>query len=245
MPSSIGQSVGLFLLVFPSFVFAYTFDGFFKALTAHLLGDTTPKNEGFLSLNPIRHVNLDVAAMLIGGMLLASAIFGNSPLSSMIYLIIIMSNLRHRNYVPINEHNFKDPVGGEVLTLLAGPAGSLLYAFLCMICMRLPFFTVAGITAVNSFQNLLFNFLDYSTWIGIFISVFALIPFPPQAAGQAILLLIPEEYEDFIEWYSTYGMFILLGLIFIPGVEGGFFNILWSITQGIKIMMHTLVFKTF
>ena len=42
-------------ILFPVFILVFTFRGFFKALVAKLMGDDTPRQEGFLTLNPIAH----------------------------------------------------------------------------------------------------------------------------------------------------------------------------------------------
>jgi hypothetical protein len=248
MPGSLNDGIFAFLYIFPGFVLACTFYNFFSALTAHFFGDRTPKNEGFLTLNPSVHVDILGSALFWGAIILTNTLFKSSILSGIVFLIVIFSGLRRTIDVPINPDNFKDPILGEALSLLAGPIGAMFFSFCAMLLMRLgegSFFTVEGITTLGSLQNHVWQFLDFGSTIGIFLGVLSLIPLPPQPAGRIILLLIPEEHEDFIEWYSSYGLFILLGLLIIPGVAEGFSNFLLLITGGIKTMFHILVFRTF
>ena len=76
---------------------------------AYKLGDNTAKNEGRLTLNPIKHIDI------MG--LLAMIIFkfgGAKP-------------------VPVNMNNFKNPKSGMAITALAGPVSNLLLAALVLL----------------------------------------------------------------------------------------------------------------
>lgn len=232
----------LFLLIFPNFIMALTFSGFFTALAAHIQGDTTPKHEGYLTLNPMKHVDVGGSALFVGIMLLANVLLGNSPLTSIVFIMLIMGNIRRQVVVPINEENFTNPIKGQVITLLADPVGSIFYSFLAMTLMRFLPFDTSLLLSTTHWQGFAWQFLDNAATIGIYLGVLDLIPLPPQASGRIIQLLIPEDQEEINEWYSSYGIIVLLGLLLIPGVSDIFFKALVAMAFGIKIIFHKILF---
>ncbi|MBP1559682.1 MAG: site-2 protease family protein [Oscillospiraceae bacterium] len=89
------------------------------ALTAHWLGDDTAKNQGRMTLNPLKHLDLfGTIFMLVGGFGWAKA-------------------------VPINPNNFKNRKVGMALSSLAGPVSNLLLAYISMILYKV--FAYSGI----------------------------------------------------------------------------------------------------
>ena len=233
MLSVLFQSAILLLFVFPSFVMIKVFGHFFTALTAHLLGDPTPQREGFLTFNPAKHVDLGGCLLFVAVIIISNILLGPSPVTSLIWVFLLVANIRRPVIVPVNEENFKNPILGECATILADPLGSMFYSFLCLALIRfLPI----------NLPDLLWQFLDFGARLGIQFAVLDLIPLPPQAGGRIIQLLIPEDQEEFLETYSTYGMFILLGLLLIPGINDAMFGVIIKITNGIKMMFFKVLF---
>ncbi|HIZ54622.1 MAG TPA: site-2 protease family protein, partial [Firmicutes bacterium] len=79
---------------------------------AYKLGDPTAKNEGRLTLNPFKHLDL----------------FGS--------LMILLVGIGYAKPVPINPYYFKNRKYGMALTALAGPMSNLIMAYLAMIVMK-------------------------------------------------------------------------------------------------------------
>jgi len=93
------------LFTLPAILIALTIHEFSHGLTAHLLGDPTPKNQGRLTLNPIPHLDI------LGTLLLLVARFGWAK------------------PVQVNPFYFKgNRQRGMLLVALAGPASNLLVA---------------------------------------------------------------------------------------------------------------------
>lgn len=245
MNAALSESLFLFLFAFPNFIFALTAHGFCKALVAHLLGDSTPKNYGFLTLNPLKQTHTLNIALFLVAITISQMIFKESSVVALIALGLQSLGLTLFKEVPMDSSNFKKPDTHAALSLFAGPLGVLLYACILFAGMRFLPFTVEGISQLGSLQNLAFTFFNEGSTIAIFLSIFTLIPLPPQTGGQIVLLLIPEEYEEIRDWYSQYGIMIFLGLLLIPGIRGNFLRFITIIAQGIKIMIHALFFKLF
>src|SRR3989338_7309754 len=89
-------------------------------LAAHSLGDPTAKNQGRLSLNPIRHVDLWGSILI--------------PL----VLVIVKAGfiIGWAKPVPFNPANLRYQRWGPALVAAAGPASNLLIAAACAVVLR-------------------------------------------------------------------------------------------------------------
>ncbi len=79
-----------FILIMVSFMICATTKGFIKALASYIQGDITPKNDGFLSFNPLNHCDIShtapIAAILI---LISKALNESSSVSRLITVVAI------------------------------------------------------------------------------------------------------------------------------------------------------------
>lgn len=105
------NSDSLFFFI-PALIIAITIHEFSHALIADKLGDPTPRSQGRLSLNPLRHLDL------LGTLMLVLVHFGwGKP-------------------VQIDPYNLKNPRRDETLISLAGPASNLILATILSIIVR-------------------------------------------------------------------------------------------------------------
>lgn len=171
------------------------------ALTAYLLGDPTAKNEGRISLNPLKHLDL------LGTIMIFIARFGwGKP-------------------TPYNPHNLKHPKRDAALIALAGPMSNLLTAFLVAILIKylppLPVFIAQSLRSIFILSIVLFLFnllpiapLDGSKFVGL------IIPhskdhwyqqFLAQGPFILILLVVGDRLLSEIIQFSPLGIFIQAG----------------------------------
>lgn len=257
----------LFIVIAPSFVLSDTFHNFFRAITARLLGDRTPQYEGFLTLNPAVQTDILGTFLALGILTLAIELFSKGPLSflvGIVFFVVWTSPIRRWVVVPINEQNFKNPILGEVATLLAGPIGSIFYSFLLSFLMRILYMidfdassilwiqkvglsairwdalTLSQLTIVG--RLFIWEFIDYGSQISVMLALFQLVPVPPLIGGRIIQLLMPPEYEEINDFIGSYGMFIVLSLLFMPVVSPAFMTFLSKVTVGICIAIRKLAF---
>jgi Zn-dependent protease len=87
---------------------------------AYALGDTTAKDKGRLSLNPIRHID-PWGTILLPLLMVAVLGFG----------------FGYAKPVPVNPYRFKDYRQGMFLTGIAGPASNLVLAVLSGLLFRI------------------------------------------------------------------------------------------------------------
>lgn len=147
------------------------------------LGDSTARDAGRLTLNPVKHLDL----------------FGSILFPLFLYMAGSPVLFGWAKPVPINPYNLRDRKWGIVKVSLAGPAANFSVAILFGLLMRvlplpaslLPFW--AEIVGVN----LLWGF-------------FNLVPIPPLDGGQILFSLLPERFSNFKTMLYRYGPFFLL-----------------------------------
>ena len=166
---------------------------------AYRLGDTTAKQAGRLTLNPLRHVD-PVGTVLVPLLLLIA----RSP--------VIFGWAKP---VPINIRNFAKPKEGLLLTGIAGPLANLLLAVAAGALLKMRIIPFAGIH----------YFLFYLVLINIVLAVFNLIPIPPLDGSNIVIGLLPNSLARSYARLQPYGFIILCILIYF-GVLG---KVVWPL----------------
>lgn len=147
------------------------------ALAAHWLGDDTAKNQGRISLNPLKHLDL------VGTVFMLLAGFGWAK------------------PVPINANNFKNRKVGMAVSSLAGPLSNVLMSYISIIICKILTYSSYG----NSYMDALADVFWYATILNLGLAVFNLLPVPPLDGSRIFNLVLPEKlyfkvmkYENFI-----------------------------------------------
>ncbi|MBD3426122.1 MAG: site-2 protease family protein [Candidatus Omnitrophica bacterium] len=157
---------------------------------AYRLGDTTARDAGRLTLNPLAHAD-PIGTVLLPALLIISrapVVFGWAK------------------PVPVNPNNFNDPRKGMLLTSCAGPASNLILAVFFAVIFR------AGIFPPGSLPGL---FLLYGVLISLVLGIFNLIPIPPLDGGGIVAAILPREAARKYEKLDRYGFIILIGLLYL------------------------------
>ena len=180
------------------------------ALTAHWLGDDTAKDQGRISLNPFKHINL----------------FGA--------LFMLFVGVGAAKPVPINASKFKKPKVGMAVSALAGPVSNLLLAYLSMILYRFLY----SISYLNgSDLSILLYIFQYAAILNIGLAVFNLLPIPPLDGSRIVTMFLPDKSYFGIMKYEKY-IFIALFILIFSGLldrplyflQDKAIDVLWSLT---------------
>ncbi len=176
------------------------------AFTAYKLGDNTAKNEGRLTFNPIKHIDL------IG------------------MIMILLFGIGYAKAVPVNMRNFKNPKRDMAIVSLAGPASNLVMAFIS--CMLL--YATASIATENTFTNIIMLFFSYATIINISLGVFNLIPIPPLDGSKILASVLPDRVYYKYMMYERYVMIALMLLLFtgvLDGIISGLSDVMFRVVS--------------
>ncbi|KKQ48939.1 MAG: Peptidase M50 [candidate division TM6 bacterium GW2011_GWF2_38_10] len=221
------------VILFPCLLLIFTFNGFFKTLTAKIMGDTTAYNLGFLTFNPLAHIDLLGLFIILITYLLIGILFGE-PFSKEMFCVIILAFGSHMIIQPpINDAHFKYIRLGGLLTIFSGTFGNFLLAFLSALCLKGVILLNLPYAVTLSFVMLFKTIIN----IAILFGILNLIPLPPFTGGHMLYYIVPTAYHRIIHQLEHYSLFIFFALFFLPGISETFFAFLSLCTMIIKKML--------
>lgn len=191
-----GEIISL-LLTLPGLLIAITFHEYAHALAADKLGDSTPRNQNRLNLNPLSHLDP------VGSILLLFAGFGwGKP-------------------VQINPRNFDKKVSmsaGEAIVSAAGPIMNILLAFIFTIIYALLYKFAYIWLVTTTVGNIVELILQLTVYTNIGLGVFNLLPFPPLDGSKIFINFIPYKVRSwFIEKQQIF--YIIFLVIWLTGIS--------------------------
>ena len=157
-------------------------------VVAYWLGDDTAKQEGRLTLNPLKHLD-PVLSFVMPVLLLAMGmpIFGGAK------------------PVPINTRNLKHGVWGMALVGLAGPLTNILLALVAFV---IGYFT-GGLVDMGLGGYICWEFIMVNLGFG----VFNLLPIPPLDGSRVSYALAPDGVRRAMEGMERWGIWIVMMLV--------------------------------
>lgn len=166
---------------------------FMHAYAGFKLGDTTAKDEGRLSLNPLSHIDpiMTVALPIITIIAFGAPILAAKP-------------------VPFDPQMVKYDEFGAAIIAAAGPFINLVLAFAGALLLKY--------VAFGGFIN---DVLQIFIPLNVALFVFNLLPIPPLDGSRVLYAFSPEPLQDFMRQIEPYGLFIVFGLVLFVG-QGGF-----------------------
>ena len=194
------------IIIVSIIVFSMVLHELAHGCVAYLLGDTTAKDDGRLTLNPLKHLDpfmsviLPLALFFMGGV-----VFGGAK------------------PVPVNFSKVRGREWGMALVALAGPFTNFLIAFIAFL---VGHFT--GCIYDGSFGG--FVCTEF-VLINLGFMVFNLIPIPPLDGSRVLYVLMPDGVRDFMNGMEKYGLIVVYILILLGG--GVFTTIMTGAISGI------------
>lgn len=178
-----------FVVVLATIFVSMTLHEVMHGYMAYWLGDRTAKDQGRLSLNPLRHIDPFLTILLpLGLALLGGPIFGGAK------------------PVPFNPGRVRFGEWGVALVGIAGPLTNFLLAFI--------FYGLYLLTYDNSLAAFIFS---TATMVNLGFFAFNILPIPPLDGSRVLYALAPEFVRRAMEWIEQYGILIVFGIVLLGG----------------------------
>lgn len=164
-------------------IFGVTAHEFAHAWVGHQLGDTTAKDQGRLTMNPIAHID-PIATLLLP-----------------IFLILIGSPVifAAAKPVPFNPWALQGGRWGAALVAVVGPLTNLMIAG--FVALWLQLMPLSAVSATFLLAMVLVN-------VGLF--VFNMIPFPPLDGSRVLYAMAPPSWREVLDRIERMGFAVLL-----------------------------------
>ena len=205
----------LYLLIAFILLYSIILHELAHAKAADMMGDSTARMYGRLSLNPVPH--LDLYGTLLPILLLISG----SP--------IVFGWAKP---VPINPYNFTDYKKGMIYVSAAGIVTNLFVAWVLATIVK--FLPQAG----GDGMYILSQALIFGVRINIVLAVFNLLPIPPLDGSKLFSMILPYDYAQYIYKMEPFGFIILLLVLIFPPTQ----MLLWGIISFIFNLMMIRIF---
>lgn len=182
------QQIAIWIL---PIIFAVTLHEAAHGYVAHKLGDNTAYQEGRITANPLKHIDL------LGTIII--------PIALMITTHFVFGWAKP---VPVNPNRLRHPKRDFALVALAGPLSNFLMAVAWMGLFKLSLWLGSSqmITALK-----LMSLAGVS--INLVLMVLNLIPIPPLDGSRFINYLLPAPWDERFNKITPFGIFIILALI--------------------------------
>ena len=198
-------------------LFAITLHEVGHGWAAMMLGDSTAKDMGRLSINPLKHIDPVGTVVVPLIMFFASGfIFGWAK------------------PVPVNWNQLNNKKRDIALVALSGPGANLLMVAFWLLIAKL------FITAADQ-GNSVAHILTLMAWAGIVINsllmILNLFPLPPLDGSRVVFSLLPESIASRYAKIEPYGLIILVLLL----VSGVLFEIIGPLISGFQQFMYSII----
>lgn len=173
------------LVAAPVILFSLTVHEFFHAYTAYRYGDSTAKDMGRLTLNPLAHLDF----------------FGT--------IMMFLSGFRFgwAKPVPVNPYNLRNPRVADFWISAAGPLSNIGLAFLFGMVFRM--IAAGGIVVPEAVLMI----IKFGVSINISLAFFNLIPLYPLDGSHILKNILPPRYETKLLEFQRFSPYVLLFLI--------------------------------
>ncbi|MFB7035227.1 site-2 protease family protein [Bacillus altitudinis] len=171
-------------------VVAFTMHELAHAYVAYRFGDPTAKNQGRLTLNPLKHLD----------------IFGT--------ILIFVAGFGWARPVPVNRYHFKNPRLAGICVSIAGPLSNLVLAFLgFFVYVLLQKF---GGESLMRFEPGVDYFFRIFINLNVILFLFNLLPIPPLDGYRIIEDVVSPRIRAKMTQFEQYGIIIFLIFVITP-----------------------------
>lgn len=192
MDIEVNEKLIKLILFLPVFLVSLAIHEYSHAWFANKYGDTTAKDQGRLTLNPIKHLDL-VGSVIV-------------PLLTFISGAFIIGWAKP---VPVNMRKFKNPYKEDAIVSVAGPLSNLLLSMLFLVL-------YIALRETSLTDNLVKETIWMAIIFNVFLCLFNLLPIPPLDGSHILFDLFPNKYTAKYLNLGLYGSILLILFIYSP-----------------------------
>lgn len=195
------MDIGYIVIVIGVILVSMTLHEAMHAFVSYWLGDDTAKDQGRLTLNPIKHIDpfLTILLPVMLALVPGAPIFGGAK------------------PVPFNPNRVRGGEFGAALVAIAGPLTNLLIAFLV--------FGAGAVAGVITAEGVEVSLLGTITMTAILVNlgffVFNMLPIPPLDGSRVIYALAPDFVRRGMEAIERLGIFVVFAFVLLAGTLVG------------------------
>jgi Zn-dependent protease len=188
----------------PGIIIGLTVHEFSHAISAQMCGDYTSRDQGRVTLNPLKHIDL----------------FG--------FIMLLVAGFGWAKPVQFNEQNLRNPRLDVIKIALAGPLSN---AVLAMILSIVFSFSASVFPVYQSpLSQVIYEIILNAIYINWGLFVFNLIPLPP-LDGSHLLFNRFKKSPALYKGLYKYGSLLLFGLLIATTVTSINFLPIWPVIQ--------------
>lgn len=207
------------LLTLPAVIIAITFHEFAHAFVADKLGDTTPRAQGRLTLNPLKHLD---------------------PIG---FVLLMFAHVGWGKPVEINPNNFtsnKSRSACEAMVSLAGPIMNFIIAIISTVI----YYALYTFAPVNTWTGILILLTYLIAIINIGIGIFNLIPLPPLDGEKIFKHILPYKAQAWLD-RNAYTLSMVFMLLWFFGLLGVIVNPVINVVYNAIFNIVGVIFSLF
>ena len=174
------------LLSLPGLLLALSLREFAHGYAAYLMGDSTAKLDGRLSINPLHHLD---------------------PIGA---LCLLLFRFGWAKPVPVNPYNFRNHKAGIIVVSLAG----VVMNFLVALVFAFIQIAMVNFAPVNNVTQFLYTVVTLTIQLNIGLMCFNLIPIPPLDGSRVLAEILPYRFKRAFYELEKYSSFILMIALF-------------------------------
>ncbi|MBR3673534.1 MAG: site-2 protease family protein [Clostridia bacterium] len=214
------DSLLMLIITLPAILIAITFHEFAHAFAADKLGDNTPRSQGRLTLNPLKHID---------------------PVG---FALLIVAGFGWGKPVEVNPTNYKRNISmtkADAIVAFAGPLMNFVLAIISTIILAVLLKYELLVSLSTRAMWIILVFIMELVLINVGLGLFNLIPLPPLDGSKILNHFLPTNARNWLQ-QNQFVLYIIFVVIWITGIAS---LIISPCIQGVVKGLFTLVGNIF